>query len=219
MLGLVGLVVSIGIVDSLNPSTIVPGLFYATGARPGRTVMGFALGFMAVNLAGGLAVVLGPGSLILAAVPRPGPNAKHTLELVLGVVALLGALVVWLMRGRVQQSFARGERRIEQASPFAGATIAAVELPTALPYFVVIAAVLGADVSAVAEIAYIVLFNLVYIAPLVVIALIARFSGDRAAARIHWIRGHLVRYSGAIVSLLLLGAGIALVIAGLVGFT
>jgi cytochrome c biogenesis protein CcdA len=218
MLGLIGLVVSIAVVDSLNPTTIVPALFYATGARPARAVVGFALGFVAVNLAGGLAVVLGPGSILLAAVPRPGPNVRHLLELVLGGAAIVGAVGVWLTRGRVSASFARGEQKVERSSPFAGATIAAVELPTALPYFVVLAAVLAADVNVVAEIAYVALFNLVYVAPVLAIALVARLSGDRAAARIHWIRGHLVRYSGAIVALILLVVGAALVIAGVVGF-
>jgi cytochrome c biogenesis protein CcdA len=218
VLGLVGLVLSIAVVDSLNPTTIVPALFYATGPRPARTVLGFTLGFLAVNMAGGVALVLGPGQVVLAAIPRPGGNARHLLELVLGLAAVAGAIVVLLLRNRVRESFARSEHRIERASPVTGATIAAVELPTALPYFVVIAAVVGADVNVASQVALIALFNLVYVAPLLIIAAISRVSGDRAAVRMQWIRTHLMRYSGALSAVLLLGVGIALVVAGIVGF-
>ena len=34
MLRLIGLVVSIGLADSMNPSTIAPGIYLAMGRRP-----------------------------------------------------------------------------------------------------------------------------------------------------------------------------------------
>jgi cytochrome c biogenesis protein CcdA len=93
-----------------------------------------------------------------------------------------------------------------------------VEFPTALPYFVVIAAVVGSDFNLATQVGLVALFNVVYVAPLLVIALISRVSGDSAAARIRWIRAQLMRYSGGVVAVVLLGAGLALITAGIVGF-
>ena len=41
MLRLVGLVVSLGLADSLNPSTVGPAIYLATGERPRRAVLRF----------------------------------------------------------------------------------------------------------------------------------------------------------------------------------
>src|SRR5207237_7363405 len=141
MLALIALVVSIGILDSLSPTTVVPGLYFATGPRPSRSLAGFLIGVLAVNLAGGIALALGPGQAILAALPHPGSGVKHALELGFGGALLVAATAAWLRRGRVRAAFARAEQRIERASPIVGATIAAIELPTAFPYFAVIATV------------------------------------------------------------------------------
>src|SRR5437660_818555 len=94
VLALVALVVSVGIVDSLNPSTIGPALFLATAPDGARRLAGFTAGVLAVALAGGLVLTLGPGQAILAAVPRPGRTTTHAIELALGGVALgaIGAI-------------------------------------------------------------------------------------------------------------------------------
>src|SRR3954447_9390294 len=48
VLALLGLVVSIALADSINPSTIVPALFLATGSRPRAAVTAFAAGVLVV---------------------------------------------------------------------------------------------------------------------------------------------------------------------------
>ena len=140
MLALALLVVSIAVADSLNPGTIAPALYFATGARPARKTLAFAAGVFAVNLVGGTALLLGPGRLALGALPHPGAGAKQLAELGLGAVALVGAAVLWLVRERLRDRYARAARRTDRASLLVGAAIAAVELPTALPYFAAIAA-------------------------------------------------------------------------------
>src|SRR5947199_520642 len=101
MLALVALVISVGIVDSLNPSTVGPALYLATAPDGTRRLAGFTAGILAVGLAGGLVLTLGPGQAILAAVPRPGRTTTHAIELGLGAAALLFALVLWLRRAAV----------------------------------------------------------------------------------------------------------------------
>ena len=90
MLALALLVVSIAVADSLNPGTIAPALYFATSAHPARKTLAFAAGVFAVNLVGGIALLLGPGRLVLGALPHPGADAKQLAELGLGAAALAG---------------------------------------------------------------------------------------------------------------------------------
>jgi cytochrome c biogenesis protein CcdA len=213
---LLALVVSIGLVDSLNPATIVPALYFASGTRPTRTTAGFGAGVLLVNLAGGVALVLGPGQAVLAAVPRPDAAAKHLLELACGIVALGISSAAWLLRGRIAAHFARGQERIQRASPIVGATIAAVELPTAVPYFAVIAAIVGSGRRLTTELGLLALFNLTFVAPILAIAVLSAAS-TRHTRRIHAIRARLIGHGGALVAAVLLGVSLLLVAVGAFG--
>jgi len=82
MLRLIGLVVSIGLADSLNPTTIAPAMYLATGERPRRQVTEFTLGVIVVYLAGGILIALGPGQLLLSLVPKPDAEDRHVIEIV-----------------------------------------------------------------------------------------------------------------------------------------
>ena len=61
-----------------------------------------------------------------------------------------------------------------------GATVTAVELPTAFPYFGVLAAIMGSGLGLVRQIILIVLFNVCFVLPLLGILAILQFAGDRA---------------------------------------
>ena len=54
MLRLIGLVVSIALADALNPATVGPGLYLASGEHPRRAVLEFTGAVAAVNFAGGV---------------------------------------------------------------------------------------------------------------------------------------------------------------------
>jgi len=86
MLRLIGLMISIGFADSLNPTTIAPALYLATNEKsPRNQVAEFTIGVFAVYLVGGLAIALGPGQLLLALVPHPSKHLGYVLEIVAGV--------------------------------------------------------------------------------------------------------------------------------------
>ncbi len=145
MLALVALVVSVGIVDSLNPSTIGPALYLVTAPNGARCLAGFTAGILAVAFAGGLALTLGPGQAILAAVPRPSHEETNEIEMALGALTLAVALALWVKRRAVERRFSGGGARTTHARSafYAGAAIMAIELPTALPYFAVITAIVS----------------------------------------------------------------------------
>src|SRR6185437_9484969 len=147
MIRLIGLVVSIGIADSLTPTTIAPGLYLAAGDHARRQVAEFTAAVFGVYLIGGLAIALGPGELLLAIVPRPGRHLGYVLEILAGVAMLTASALLWDYRHRLSETRAPEINTRGRSSAILGATITAVELPTAFPYFAAIAAVVAADVG------------------------------------------------------------------------
>jgi cytochrome c biogenesis protein CcdA len=96
-----GVMISVGLADSLTPSTIGPALYLATGRKRAWRVAQFTAGFFAVNFAGGLVLMIGPGRLLLGLVPHPQGTVRHVIELVAGVVLILAAVVLFMGRQRL----------------------------------------------------------------------------------------------------------------------
>jgi cytochrome c biogenesis protein CcdA len=213
------LVVSIGLADSLNPSTIGPALYLATTEHGRRRVAEFALGVFGVNFLGGIAIALGPGQLLLSLVPHPHPTAKHTIELVIGVAAIALAAILWHRRKRL----AGGPRKSpKQRSALAlGAGITALELPTAFPFFAVIAVIVGADIAIPAQIGLLGIFSLAFITPLLAILVVLVAAGDHAdrvlAPAGAWLQTHwpvLLAVLALIIGVGFVGLGLGGLLAG-----
>jgi cytochrome c biogenesis protein CcdA len=169
-------VASIAIADSINPSTVVPALWMAS--RPRAHLMSFTVGVFVAYLAGGLVLVFGPGPLLIAALRHVQGTAEHTVEVGGGLVVL--AVSVGLWRSRHDQRITRLPRPgCTRSSAFAlGVAIMAVELPTAFIYFGAISAVLAAHQGAAAEVSALLVYNALFVTPLVAIAALRRFAGD-----------------------------------------
>ncbi|MGZ4390376.1 MAG: GAP family protein, partial [Gaiellaceae bacterium] len=153
MLALVAFVVSVGLADSVNPSTVGPALYLATRRNAQRDLVGFIAGVFAVSAVGGIALTLGPGRAVLAALPRIDRRAEHIVEFGAGLALIIFALVLWLQRERVARHLQRERQRRGRSPLLLGAAIMTVELPTALPYFAVVAAIAHSRRGAVTEIA------------------------------------------------------------------
>ena len=134
MLRLIGLVLSIGFADSMNPSTIAPGLYLAMGKQPRSALVQFTLAVFAVNFIGGAVIALGPGEAVLALVPRPDATARYIGETVAGAVMLVAAVVLWCGRDRLAERHRLPSPPSEgKSAALLGVTIAGVELVTAFP--------------------------------------------------------------------------------------
>jgi hypothetical protein len=99
MLRRIGVMLSVGAADSLNPSTVGPALYLACDARPVRRVTLFTIGVFAVNFGAGLVLTIGPGRAVLGLVPRPQGTVKHVIVLIAGLVASSASIPeqVWLL--------------------------------------------------------------------------------------------------------------------------
>jgi cytochrome c biogenesis protein CcdA len=182
MLRLLVLMITIGLADSINPSTIAPALYLASGERPRTRVSEFTLAVFVVYLAGGCLIALGPGQLIRHALPDVDvrDTVRYVGEIVAGVLLVVGALVIWARR---DQLLARGLPTTKPgrgSSVLLGASITAVELPTAFPYFAAIAAILASGFGPGRQFGLLLVFNICFILPLLGIILTLVVAGHRA---------------------------------------
>lgn len=219
MLRLIGLVISIGLADSLNPTTIAPALYLATGERARTQVAKFTLGVFVVYLVGGAAIALGPGQLLLSLVPKPDAEDRHVLEIIAGVVLLVVGTLLWLHRGRLSERGMPEPSSKGRSSAILGATISAVELPTAFPYFAAIAAIVGSGLDLPRQVVLLVLFNVCFVLPLIGIVGTLAFAGNRAEKMLAVGRSFLQSNWPLVLASLMLVAGGFVVLLGVTGLT
>jgi cytochrome c biogenesis protein CcdA len=218
MLQLIGLVVSIGIADSLNPTTIAPALYLASGPEARSRVARFTLGVFAVYFLGGMIIALGPGELLLSFVPHPGRHLAYILELVAGVAMLTASAFLWAYREQLGQRGLRTEStRQARSTALLGATITAVELPTAFPYFAAIAAIVGSGQGIMQQILLLVVFNLCFVAPLLGILATLNFAGPDAQRLLTAGRRRLEAHWPVVLATLALLAGLFVTFLGITG--
>ena len=217
MLRLFGIVVSIGLADSMNPSTIAPGLYLALGERARSSLIQFTLAVVAVNFVGGAVIALGPGQVILHLVPHPHATARYILETIAGVVMLIAAVVLWVKRKSLRRRELLSASAEGKSAILLGVTISAVELPTAFPYFAAIAAIVGSDIGPVRQLVALALYNIAFVLPLIVMILLLEFAGEEAKHIIESARDWLQRHWPTLVAVLALVAGVFVTLLGVTG--
>jgi cytochrome c biogenesis protein CcdA len=217
MLRLIGLVVSIGLADSLNPTTLAPALYLATGERARDRVAEFTIAVFLVYFLGGVAIALGPGQLLLSLIPHPGPNLKYALEIGAGIAMLAAGALLWRHRNRLAEREPPDFSTQGKSSALLGATITAVELPTAFPYFAAIAAIVGSDLDPARQVVLLLLFNICFVLPLVAIVATLTFGGDQAERLLGAWRNFLQRNWPVLLAGLAFLAGAFVVFLGATG--
>jgi cytochrome c biogenesis protein CcdA len=179
LLALFVLSFTVGVVDSINPTTIAPAFYLATVKRAGANVASFTLGIFAVNFLSGLLIMLGPGQLILSVAPHPQHTVKYLLEIGAGVLAAIAAVGVYVGRQRIQDRIPDMRDTQPRRAFVVGASITAVELPTAFPYFAVIAAIVANDYDFATQLFPLLVFNIAFILPKLAILAVLAIAGDR----------------------------------------
>jgi cytochrome c biogenesis protein CcdA len=220
MLRLLGLMISIGLADSINPTTIAPALYLASaGKRPRRQVTEFTASVFVVYLIGGALIVIGPGQIIRDAVSdvHVQRTIRHVGEIVAGVILVGAAAILWRRRARLVRRGLPQSDPEGRSSALLGAGITAVELPTAFPYFAAIAAILGSSLGALRQLMLLVVFNVCFVLPLIAILLTLMFAGDGAERILARGRGFLERRWPHVIAGLILVIGLLAIAAGVTG--
>jgi cytochrome c biogenesis protein CcdA len=214
---LIGVVITIGLADSLNPTTIGPALYLATADQPASRVTEFTVGVFVVYLAGGVLIALGPGQLLLSLVPKPDDEVRYAIEILAGASLLVATVALWVNRNRLAHRAPPELKAGGRSSALLGATITAVELPTAFPYFAAIAAIVGSGVSPARQVSLLVLFNLCFVLPLIAIAGTLWVAGDQADEVLMRARQILQRRWPVLLAALTLVAGTFVILLGVTG--
>ncbi len=214
MLRRIGVMITVGLADSLNPSTVGPALYLATVRKAVWRVTQFTVGVFAVNFVAGVVLTIGPGRLLLGLVPHPRGTVRHVIELIAGLALLGVAVALWFGR----RSLTRRELPMRSggggSALITGASLAAVELPTAAPYFAVIAGIVGSNASVPQEIVLLVLYNVAFVLPLLAIIVLVLFAGERADPWLQKGGAWLQRRWPVVLASLLLFVGSVLTVLG-----
>lgn len=209
------LVASIALADSINPSTVVPAIWMARS--PGAHLVSFALGAFIVYTAGGLVLVFGPGPALMGALHDIGGTVEHVVEAVAGTLVLCLAFLLWQSRHNERDTRLPqpGDTRL---SAFGlGAGIMVVELPTAFVYFGAISAILAAHRAAPLNAALLVAYNLIFVAPVIAIAVVHRLPGDHAQRWLASAWERVLGFGQILLASLTGGAGAVLLVVGVTG--
>jgi cytochrome c biogenesis protein CcdA len=218
MLRLIGIVVSIGLADSLNPTTIGPALYMATGERGRERVAEFTFAVFAVYFLGGAALAVGAGQLIRPLLPHPRHHIANIIEVAVGAAMVCVAGVLWRQRHRLAHRELPDFDPHGRSSWLLGAMITAVELPTAFPYFAVIAAIVGTDLDAVRDLVLLLLFNVCFVLPLVAIVATLTFAPEQSDRLLSAGRRFLERHWPSVLAVVAFIAGAFVVLLGVTGF-
>ena len=217
MLRLIGIVISIGLADSLNPTTIAPALYLATGENARNRVAEFTAGVFAVYFLGGAAIAVGAGQLIRPLLPHPRHHIADIVEIAVGAAMIAASAMLWRHRKTLARRDPPDFDPSGRSSWVLGASITAVELPTAFPYFAAIAAIVGSGLGPVRDLVLLLLFNVCFVLPLLGIVGVLTFAGDRADQMLTAGRDFLQRHWPAVLAGLALVAGLFVVALGLTG--
>jgi len=213
---LLGLVVAVAVVDALNPSTVLPALLYALGRHARRDVAAFTAGVFVVSTLGGLVLVLGPGRALLHVVSHPSHRTVRLIEAAAGILLIVIAAILWLKRAGVASRLAEDTRKPGNSAFLIGAGIMAAELPTALPYFGALIAVTESGHGALSSLVLVLIYNVVFVLPLVALLIVIVVAGDRGAKLAARLREHLIRYAPTLLPVLLGALGVVLLVVSLV---
>ncbi len=214
---LVVLVLGIALADGLNPSTIAPALVLAVRRRGPLLVAMFAAGVFVPSFAAGVLVVIGPGRALLALLPHISPSTKYVLEIVGALALALLAVILWIQRAKVTSGMKRDPPGGALGAAGLGAGIMLAELPTAVPYFAALAAIVGSSASLLVQLELVALFNVAVILPLLVIVGVRVLAGPRSQKLLDWTRGALDRYIGVVLPCAVGLLAAALLVTGVLG--
>jgi cytochrome c biogenesis protein CcdA len=133
---------------------------------------------------------------------------------------LIAAGVLWLVRHRIHAHVGRaqsGGGGGGRSALLLGAGIMAIELPTAFPYFAAILATLGAAHGALLQTLVILLYNAVFVVPLLIVLGLVAVTGNRYLGRLRRIFDALEARVSVLLPIAVGCIGAGLTIVGAVG--
>ncbi len=142
------------------------------------------------------------------------PNTEELVfQILIGFVLLVLGLRIARARGQQTEEKALTAMTARQAF-LAGAGMTLVGLPGAVPYLAAIDLILRSDQTTRQEVMVLVVYNIVFIAPLAAIVALRLVLGERSQRLLHNIRGFFDRWGQRLIVSLMLVLGALLIMDG-----
>lgn len=214
--------------DVLNPVLAAAVIYALSTRRPYSRTFWVLSGWVTVYFGVGVGIAVGLNALTrLLAGPRPSAVA---IELPIGVLLVwfaYNSAVTGEQNKKTKQAVARltqtGEQRgydLGTGAAFVlGATINWIGLQFAIPYFAAIDQVLKADMSVAAAVTILAIYNLMYVLPFALLAVLRLIFHKKANALFERTSGFMEKASAVILPPLLFAIGAALIVDAVWYFT
>lgn len=208
-LELASVLVGLALLDSLNPATISEAAVLSSSRRPAPAVLAYWAGALTCYLTLGGLLVLGPGALLAGALAAP-PDWLRAVGAVVGATMFTAGVVLW--RRGVRLGFGT---RLADGDPRLAFKIGVVatlgDIPTAAPYYGAVAVLAGSGLSQAAQLGALGAYNLIYLAPVLIVLALRLAAGSRADPLLDAVRGTVERLAGPLLICVLVLGGAGLV--------
>lgn len=220
-------------VDSLNPVAITQQFALQGVVKKRRHIWYYISATAIVNFIGGILVYFGLGVLIQNYMNVFWGNYSQlifTTELILGIVMLI-VVSYQIMNRKVkilenkilnlQGQDSKESKKMENISKkkslnpvslfFIGSIATICELPTALPYFAFLAIMLNYELSVITVILLLVLYNIIYSSPLILLYFVYVKCQDKVDKFYKLIKEKISKYSDILTPIVIMGIGLFLI--------
>ncbi len=177
---------SLALLDSLNPSLFITQFYLLTTERPLARMLAYIMGVVLTNISVGLIVLAGFQTLIAQLLSIITPSTWRVLQLLVGVM-LIG-MGLWMRQKRVTEPTVQKPRSLRPVHTFLlGVIITLQEVLTAAPYLVAIERTAQAQMSTGANLLVLLFYNAIYVTPLLIVIGAFLAGGTRLLNRLEHI--------------------------------
>jgi len=175
--------VSLAIIDSINPASITGTLYLGGLGRKARLGL-FILAVHRTYLVFGVALTLGPAAAVRSAFAHAPIMIAPVLDVVVGAV-LVGVGVHTWRRRATSRALATPARTFRAGSALSlGALTTLADLPTAGPLLVASALIAASNATPMAQAGDLLLYNVIYVVPLLAVAVAHRGIDSAGESRV-----------------------------------
>ncbi len=172
-------ILTLGIVDSLNPFSIAAQAYLLGTPRPQARAWTFLFGSFLIYFVAGIFIVQGALIVFQSLLPLFPGWLTFAAGLSLGMASVAASVYLW-RRSRAGAAFVP-PAHLSVPATFAFAAFSTMsDLPTALPYFGAAAQIAGSTAHRPAQLGWLLLYNAIYVAPLLLLIVLHALLGSRS---------------------------------------
>jgi cytochrome c biogenesis protein CcdA len=222
MIDIIPVLISLALVDCLNPATLTTQTFLLLGTeKPKNRAIAHALGVYVAYFMIGFLIIFGLGESIKQLFTINAGMTEYAILLILGIVLILF--------GYKMKNVSKGESRIDRymnkvrtLNPIKtflfGFVSTFLDVPTAFPYFAAIAILVGAELPFLGVTSLLLLYNFLYVLPMLILVIIYVVAQKKYPQLLQRINQGINKWSGKLARSFLLFIGVLIIIISIAFF-